>query len=312
MTEQIVDPDLALFVRVADAGSLSAAARKLNLSPATVSKRIARLEQRLGIRLLHRTTRRMRLTPKAERFCRDVRGILIAIEEAEARVRDRADVPAGLLRVTAPTSFGRLHIAPHLLPFIRAHPQVELELDLSDGFTDLAEGGYDLAIRITGSLEPGMDTDRLADSRRVLCAAPSYLEAVAAPVSADDLSDHHLLWAHGQMPWRLTGPNGPISVERPSRVQTNSSEVVRELAIAGAGIALRSLWDVGCDLAEGRLIRVLPGYWGTADVGIFAISPHTAPRSVAAKAFVEHLRNAWREGLHLMLSEGDLGRAIDD
>ena len=292
----MLDPDLALFVRVADAGSLSAAARRLNLSPATVSKRIARLEQRLGVRLLHRTTRRMRLTPKAERFCRDVREAIAAIEDAEARVGDRADVPSGLLRVTAPTSFGRLHIAPHLLPFVEAHPQVELDLDLSDSFTDLTDDRYDLAIRITAGVEPGMEADRLADSRRILCAAPRYIDSTPAPRSAHDLAQHHLLWAQGQMPWRLTGPGGPVAIEQPSRVQTNSSEVVRELATAGAGIALRSLWDVSSELAEGRLVRVLHDYWGTADVGIFAINPRTRPRSAAGRTFVEHLRGAWLAG----------------
>lgn len=301
--EKVLDPDLALFVRVADAGSLSAAARKLHLSPATVSKRIARLEQRLGVQLLHRTTRRMWLTPKAERFCRDVRDAMAAIDDAEARVCDRVDVPSGLLRVTAPTSFGRLHIAPHLLPFIEAHPQVEMELDLSDGFTDLAEGGYDLAIRITAGIETGMEADRLADSRRILCASPAYVEASPAPRTAEDLANHFLLWAHGQMPWRLTGPDGPISLERTSRVQSNSSEVVRELAIAGAGIALRSLWDVSRELSDGRLTRILPDYWGTADVGIFAISPRATPRSAGARAFVEHLRNAWRLGFDAALQE---------
>ena len=277
------------------AGSLSAAARSRGISPAMVSKRIARLETRLGARLLNRTTRRLEMTARGAAFHQVMLGVLATIRDAEAAVADRAASPAGPLRIVAPTSFGRLHVAPHLKAFLDAHPLVALEMNLSDGFDDLIGGGIDLAIRIAPSIAAGLVAHRLADSRRVLCAAPAYLAEHGAPDAPDDLSRHRLLAAAWQLPWRLAGPGGALTVAGESHVRTNSSEVVRELALAGVGIALRSLWDVAGDLATGRLVRVLAGIEGAADVGIHAVHPRGAP-SPAASALMAHLGAAWAGG----------------
>jgi DNA-binding transcriptional LysR family regulator len=214
--------------------------------------------------------------------------ILAAIREAEARVSDRAETPAGPLRISAPTSFGRLHIAPHLKPFLDAHPAIELDLDLSDGFSDVIGDRLDLAIRIAPAIPPSLIGYRLADSRRVLCAAPSY----SVPLNAEALTTHRLLAAKGQMPWRLAGPGGDLTIDRASYVATNSSEVVRELTLAGVGIALRSLWDVSADLASGRLVRVLPELAGSADVGIYAVHARGTVSS-ATTALLGYLRGLW-------------------
>ena len=287
-----MDPDAALFVDVVAAGSLSGAARLRGISPAMVSKRIARLEARLGVRLLNRTTRRLELTARGERYHADMVAVLAAIHEAEGRVMDRAAGPSGPLRVSAPTSFGRLHIAPRLKPFLDDHPDIALELNLSDGFSDLMGEGIDLAIRIAPSVEPGYEAQRLADSRRVLCASPAYLAAAGSPETIDALRGHRLLAARGQMPWRLAGPDGAFTIERDSHVRTNSSEVVRELTLAGVGIALRSRWDVSRDLAAGRLVRVLPEIEGSADVGIYAVHARGGVPS-AVGALLDYLRGLW-------------------
>ena len=287
-----MDPDSALFVEVVAAGSLSAAARLRGISPAMVSKRIARLEARLGVRLLNRTTRRLEPTARGERYHGDMVAVLAAIREAEGRVMDRAARPSGPLRVSAPTSFGRLHIAPRLKPFLDDHPDIALELNLSDGFSDLLGEGIDLAIRIAPSVEPGYAAHRLADSRRVLCASPAYLAAAGHPATIAALGDHRLLAARGQMPWRLTGPQGAFAIERDSHVRTNSREVVRELTLAGVGIALRSRWDVSGELAAGRLVRVLPEIEGSADVGIYAVHARGGVPS-AVGALLDYLRGLW-------------------
>jgi DNA-binding transcriptional LysR family regulator len=151
----MLDPDYALFARVVAAGSLSAAARDMGISPAMASKRMARLEARLGARLIHRTTRRLALTEQGEGFHRDVLGILAAVEAAEGRLRGPGDGLSGPLRLSAPTSFGRMHLAPHLKPFLDRHPGIELTLDLSDGFSDLIAEKIDLAIRISSGVGPG-------------------------------------------------------------------------------------------------------------------------------------------------------------
>ncbi|GIL38264.1 LysR family transcriptional regulator [Roseiterribacter gracilis] len=284
-----MDEDYALFASVIEAGSLSAAGRRLHLSPAMVSKRLARLEARLGARLIHRTTRRLSTTDVGQVFYEEVVAILAAARAAEARVAGRAGTPSGRLRVSAPTSFGRLHIAPHLKPFLEAHPRIAMELELTDQFSDLLGDRYDLAIRITPSLEPNLTAYELAPNRRVLCAAPSYIEAHGAPKKIDDLAKHQLLAATGQLPWRLEGPGGEAIVTGNSRVRTNSSEVARELAIAGLGIALRSTWDVSRELRDGVLKRVLPTYQGATNVGIYAVHPLTTIVSPSVQAFIQFL-----------------------
>lgn len=281
-----------MFARIVEAGSLSAAARALGLSPAMVSKRLARMEARLGAQLLRRSTRRMEPTAVGARFHADVVAILAAAEEAEARVAGRARAAAGPLRIVAPTSFGRLHVAPVLAAFAAAHPAVRVELDLSDGYTDLLAERVDLAIRISNGAPRGMVAERLADNRRVLCAAPAYLATRGVPARYSALAAHDLIAARGQLPWRLVAAGRSVVVRGSSVVATNSSELVRELALAGAGIALRSLWDVGPDLAAGRLVPVLPAVEGSSDTGIYAVQPPTPLVPAAVTAFVAALRSA--------------------
>ncbi|WP_293877376.1 MULTISPECIES: LysR family transcriptional regulator [unclassified Sphingomonas] len=285
-----LDPDYALFIAVAEGGSLSAAARSLRISPAMVSKRLQRLEGRLGVTLVHRTTRRLALTEAGEGFRGDLGAILAALGEAEARVTGARGIAAGPLRVSAPTSFGRLHVAPHLAAFLTAHPAVELTFDLGDGFVDLLGDRVDCAIRIASAVPPTVVAHRLANSRRILCAAPAYLAAQGMPATVEDLAAHRLLAAAGQMPWRLVAGGRTLQVERDSHVRTNSSEMVRELAIGGVGIALRSLWDVGDALRDGRLVRVLPGWEGSQDVGIYAVHLRSPAVPPAVAAFVAFLR----------------------
>ena len=289
-----MDPDYALFATIVAAGSLSAAGRRLGMSPTMVSKRLARLEERLGTRLVHRTTRRLSLTGAGIGFHTDVLAILAAIEAAESAVTGRQDAVRGPLRVSAPTAFGRLYVAPHLKGFVDRYPQIDLRLDLSDGFSDLLSDRVDLAIRIAPAIGTGLAAHRLASSRRVLCAAPAYLAQAGTPQAVAALSGHRLLASDGQMPWRLDGPQGAVTVDHRSHIATNSGEVVRELALSGVGIALRSLWEVGRDIASGRLTRVLPDHEGSVDVGIYAVHPAAplVPRGVAA--LIEHLADLYR------------------
>ena len=282
-----IDADLRLFATIVDSGSLAAAGRRLGISPAMVSKRLARLEGRLGVRLVQRTTRSLALTPRGAQFHREVAAILDALAQAEARVTDALPDPSGPLVVSAPTSFGRLHIAPVLKPFLDRHPALDLRLDLSDDYVDATR--IDLAIRITADVPHGLAARRLATSRRVLCAAPAYLEEYGCPPDTDALTRHSLLAATGQLPWRLSGG---VTIAGTSHVATNSSEVVRELAIAGVGIALRSLWDVSAALADGRLVRVLPDIEGAADVAVFAVNAR-GPQSRGAAALSDYLADLW-------------------
>ena len=285
----MMDPDYDLFAAIVEEGGLSAAGRRLHISAAMVSKRLVRLEERLGARLIHRTTRRLALTPAGEQLHADLRGIMAALDEAERRVTGALAIASGPLTVTAPTSFGRMHIAPYVGRFLDAHPRVTLNLDLSDDFVDLLQSRADLAIRIAADPGQGMSAHRLATNRRIVCAAPAYLDRFGAPATLADLKVHCLLAANGQLPWRLVGPDGPVNVEGVSHVRTNSSEVVRELTLSGVGIALRSLWDVSDALARGDVRQILPDHEGSADVGLFAVHPPQPTPPLALTAFIAFL-----------------------
>lgn len=287
----MMDPDYELFARAVEAGSLSAAGRMLMISPAMMSKRIARLEARLGVRLVHRTTRRLALTEEGAILHRDIVAILDAIAQAEDRVTNRLRSAIGPLRVSAPTSFGRLHVAPHVGDFLAAYPAIELELNLTDAYVDLLAEQIDVAIRITSDIPASLDAQLLAANGRILCASPAYVAEHGAPERIEDLARHRLLAADGQLPWRLVNGRGRKLVDGRSHVRTNSSEIVRELALSGVGIALRSLWDVGPQLAEGQLVRLLHGWEGPGDLGVHAVYPRAAFRPPVVDAFVGFLRD---------------------
>jgi DNA-binding transcriptional LysR family regulator len=279
------------------------------------SKRLARLEARLGVRLIQRTTRRLAATAAGERFHADVVAILQAIAAAEARASGVRDAPAGVLRVSAPTSFGRLHIAPRLHEFLRAAPRVTLELHLDDANVDLIAERIDVAVRIAAAVPPSLVAHRLGGNRRLLCAAPAYLAEMGVPRTIGDLAAHRLLAADGQWPWRLVNGRQRQSIEAHSHVRTNSSEIVRELALSGVGIALRSLWDVGDALATGRLVPVLPGWEGPRDLAIHAVHPRAPAVPAAVTAFVAFLRDTldpppWERGSHAG-GDGDGDVAMD-
>lgn len=290
------DPDYDLFLQIADAGSLSAAARGRGLTVPALSKRLARLEARLGVRLLHRTTRRLALTPAGQDLHDTLLPLRAALAAAEERITGRDDQLAGPLRLTAPTSFGRMHVVPCIPAFLARHPHIGLAIDLSDEFADLLDGRHDLAIRIGARIGQGLVGHRLGSSFRVLCAAPAYLAAFGEPRTLADLGNHRLLATTSQLPWQLDGPDGTVSHHGQSHVQTNSSEVVRELALGGCGIALRSLWDVGEALRHGALRRVLPQFQGSQDVGIHAVHAPTPAVPLRLAAFIEHLAQHLRTG----------------
>ncbi|NBB49840.1 LysR family transcriptional regulator [Rhizobium sp. CRIBSB] len=281
--------DLEVFVRVIAAGSMSTAARDLGLSPAVVSKRIKRLEDKLGTRLLQRTTRQISLTEAGQGFHERVLTVLGGLEEAEAFASGRSSEVNGTLKISASTSFGRMHVAPHLKPFMEAHPDLAIHLVLSDEFTDIVGGGFDLAIRIAELNDSSLVARRLAPVRRVLCASPDYLAEHGTPATLDDLKKHRCLPAHNHESWRLEGPNGPVTLRPEGMLITNSSEVIREAVIAGLGIALRSTWDVGAELKSGKLVQVLPQYESSRNVALSAVYPSRQFLPAKVRLFIDYL-----------------------
>jgi DNA-binding transcriptional LysR family regulator len=265
--------DLDIFARVARTGNMSAAGREMGLSPAVVSKRISLLEERLGARLFHRTTRQLTLTETGEGYFKRVVDILSLVDEAEDFVSRRNTKPRGQLKVTAPTSFSRFHIAPHLADFLDRYPDIELDLHLTDTFVDIIREGFDLAIRIGELEDSSLVARKLAPDTRVICAAPRYLERAGTPKSLADLDTHNCLSVGAQDVWRIEGLDGEHQVRVKGNVRSNSAEFVREALLSGLGIGLRPSWDIGPELACGRLQVVLPEYRGSSRLAIHAVYP---------------------------------------
>ena len=285
--------DLALFLRVVDAGSISAAARSLDLSPAVASQRLVRLEQALGVRLLHRTTRRLHPTPEGLALAEQGRGLVDDLGTLFDGIRSSGDQVGGLLRVTTSATFGRLYLSPLLQEFLDRHPQLQASVDLNDRVVDLVSSGFDLAIRIGALDDSSMVARQLAPNRRVLVASPDYLARRGVPRVPADLASHDCLLLTGaqgrQDHWTLgDGHGGEVTVQVRGRIESNFGELLRDAAVAGRGIALHATWHVAGDLRAGRLQQVLPDY-PPATTGVWAVMPQRRLVPPRVRAFVDFL-----------------------
>lgn len=285
--------DIALFLRVLDLGSISAAARSLDLSVALASQRLKRLEKQLGVRLLHRTTRSLHPTPEGSALAERGRALVDDLDALTGELRRGGSQVAGTLRMTASASFGRQYLSPLLPEFLARHPEVRISVDLSDAMQDLVSSGFDLAIRIGTLEESNLIARRIATNRHVLCAAPSYLARHGMPASPADLAAHECLVLVGsqgrQDVWRMSDAEGSeVAVRVRGRFECNFGEVLRDAAIGGLGIALHSTWHVCEDLRQGRLQQVLP-HCHIADSGIHAVMPQRRLMPLRVRAFVDFL-----------------------
>lgn len=285
--------DLSLFLRVLDLGSISAAARSLDLSVAVASQRLKRLERELGVRLLHRTTRRLHATPEGAALAERGRVLVEDLEALASGLREAGTAVSGTLRVTLPASFGRQYISPLLPEFLALHPSVRLSVNLDDQMRDLVASGFDLAIRIGALDDSALVARKLATNRRVLCASPDYLQRHGRPRRPADLASHHCLLLVGSLGrqdvWRFRDRHGDEMAQRVrGRFESNLGELLRDAAVAGQGIALHSVWHVCDDLRAGRLEVVLPDY-PVAETGIHAVMPQRRLVPPRVRAFVDFL-----------------------
>ncbi len=301
--------DLDIFARVARTGNMSAAGREMGLSPAVVSKRVSLLEERLGARLFQRTTRHLTLTETGEGYFKRVVDILSLVEEAEDFVARRNTTPRGLLKITAPTTFSRLHIAPYLSKFLALYPEIDLDLQITDDMFDIIRDGFDLAIRIGELEDSSLVAKKLAVDTRVICAAPKYLDDAGTPASLADLQGHNCLSAGAQDIWRLEGPDGQHQLRLGGNIRSNSAEFMREAILAGLGLGLRSTWDIGKELQSGELQIVLPQYRGSSKVAIYAVYPSREFMPSKVNVFIDFLSELygpepyWNQGIDI----ADLG-----
>lgn len=293
--------EMQFFHLLMRSGSLSAAARELQVSTPAVSKRLAQLEQRLGVTLLNRTTRRISLTQEGEVYLAHARRILGDIEAAEAEVRGTLAEPQGLLRVNATLGFGRMHVAPLIASFARKHPLVEVQLQLSVNPPPLAEDAFDVCVRFGEPPDARVIARRLAPNRRLLCAAPAYLARRGTPRTPAELARHNIIAirqgdeAYGV--WRLRSGKRAQTVKVRGNLSTNDGEIAVSWALAGHGIVLRAEWDVARYLRSGRLRPVLEN-WQSPPADIHAVYPARHQGAARVRAFVDHLAEHFaREGL---------------
>ncbi len=293
------------LVVLARQGSYTAAARRLGVSKAAMSQRIAELERHAGVPLVTRTTRHVHLTDAGLRLVADTAGAFDDIAQRFAAVQDLAGTPRGVLRVTAPMALARQHLTPHLPTFLEANPEVRLELDLSDRIVSLPAEGFDLAIRHTEAPPETHVAWRLATTHSILVASPAYLAAHGAPAHPEDLREHQGLfyprapeapaWTFERLgqahPERVTVPiHGPLAA--------NNSEVLRDAALSGLGIAMVPDFSAQAALCAGQLVHVLPR-WKTAGAfaeSIYAVRPYAVHVPLGVRRFVDFLKAAWKAG----------------
>jgi DNA-binding transcriptional LysR family regulator len=282
--------DLSLFLRVLDAGSITLAARGLGLSVAVASQRLKRLERQLGVRLIHRTTRRLEATSDGAWLAERGRASIEELEALTDSLSQTGSDITGTLRVSVSASFGRMHLSPLLPKFMARHPRLALDIHFSDHVVDLVGEGFDLAIRIGTPPDSSLVASRIGVDRRVLCASPDYLRRRGSPRAPRELASHECLLLRGgpgpRAAWRLSdGAGGTVVVSVRGRFQTNLGEALRDAALAGLGIALHSTWHVCDDLRAGRLQQVLPEY-PPPDAGIHALTPQRR-RPARVRAFID-------------------------
>jgi DNA-binding transcriptional LysR family regulator len=283
--------ELTVFTRVVANGSFAAAARQLNMSPAAVSLHVQALEERLGARLINRTTRRLSLTEVGKVFHDRTVALLAELEEAERLAGELHTTPRGLLRVNVTPSFGDVHLAAAAVDFMELYPEISVELIATSRFIDLVEEGFDLAVRTEPVPESSLITRRIAPVQLVLCGAPTYFAKRGMPQVPADLSAHNCLTLSEfacREPWRLTGENGgEIEVAVAGTLRANTTVALRAAALNGHGLALLPTFLVGHDLKAGRLISVLRAFT-PADAAVRAIYPHRR-NSTKVRAFIDFL-----------------------
>jgi DNA-binding transcriptional LysR family regulator len=285
---------IVAFVTIAEAGSISEAARRLRLSKSVVSDRLAEMERSLGATLLHRTTRKLTLTEDGSAFLERATRIVREVEDAASDMAERRGTLAGPLRIAAPVTFGRMHLGPALYPFLAEHPDIELSLDLDDRRVDPASDGYDAIIRHGAIADSRLIAWKLAKSRRVLTASPDYLARNGTPSSLAELDGHRGIFYtnRGVADWRFQGPNGAVLVRARFGLRVNNGDMIRDAATAGLGIALLPTFIAGPAVSAGTLTAIDVGCAPDTEF-IYMAHPEGRRPSAKLRAVADHLKKAF-------------------
>ena len=295
---------ISTFVDVVARGSLSAAARAEGIAPAMIGRRLDALEARLGVKLLQRTTRKLVLTNEGAAFLEDCQRILTELEEAESAVAERSAKATGHLLVSAPAGFGRQHVAPLLPSFLAEHREVTVNLNLNDRLVDVVGEGVDVAIRIASLSDSTLVGMKLADNQRVLVASPAYLKRHGTPLTLADLAKHNCLPISSegsQRGWTFRENGKTVTLKVAGNMVCNDGAVLHDWALAGKGLAWRSMWEVSAEIDAGKLTAVLDQFAAPGN-DIYAVFAQRRHLPLRIRAFVDFLRHSyaqpgyWRQG----------------
>ncbi|MFD2166142.1 LysR family transcriptional regulator [Thalassotalea euphylliae] len=278
---------LKLFARVARTNNISLAGNEQGLSPAVASAYISKLEQGLGVRLVHRTTRKVSLTADGKAFLPHAEEVLMRVENARASVGSGSITATGTLRISAPASFGRMHIAPALADFFERFPEIDIDLRLSDSIIDMVDGGFDIAVRDSRLSDSSLVARKLAKDHRMLIASPAYLKKFGTPASIDDLAGHNFLNLIGMETWSLDTPDGPVAVKTSGNFRADNGEAVRDACAAGLGIAVSSSWCAYKQILAGKVVPVMTDFPLIHEAAIWAVYPSSRLVAPKVRAFID-------------------------
>ncbi|MQA18716.1 MULTISPECIES: LysR family transcriptional regulator [Rugamonas] len=288
---------ISTFVEVVSKGSLSAAARAEGIAPAMIGRRLDALESRLGVKLLQRTTRKLALTNEGAAFLEDCQRILAELEEAETAVAERSAHATGHLMISAPAGFGRQHVAPLIPSFLAEHRDVSVTLNMSDRVVDIVGEGIDVAIRIASLSDSNLVSVKLADNERVVVAAPSYLKRYGEPKTLADLAKHNCLAISSegsQRGWTFRDNGKNVVMKVSGNMGSNDGQVLHDWALAGKGLAWRSMWEVGNEIEAGKLQTVLNEHSAPGN-DIYAVFAQRRHLPLRIRAFVDFLRHTYAQ-----------------
>ena len=283
--------NIKAFIQVVEAGSFALAAERLNISRAMVSKHVQNLEDRLGVRLLNRTTRRLSLTEAGTAYYERCGAVLDALDEADLAAAQLAFTPKGTLKVNPPVAFGTRHLYPAIAEYLRTYPEVKLDLTLEDQVVDLVKDGVDMALRIGQLADSSLVARRLAPARLAVCGSPAYFSKWGVPRTPEELKRHNCLgYAYTEFPetWRFTGRDGEHAIQISGNMRANNGEVLRAAAIDGLGVALQPTFIVGDDIKAGTLQAVLTNY-APEEISIYAVYPSRRHLSAKLRMFIDFL-----------------------
>lgn len=278
---------LKLFVRLASTHNISMAGEELGLSPAVASAHINKLEAAIGVRLVHRSTRKVSLTEEGQTFLPHAENILQSIALAQDSIHSDKVSPKGVLRITAPASFGRIHIMPALPQFMARYPDLSIDFRFSDSIIDLIEGGFDVAIRIAELKDSSLIAKKLTHDQRIICASPNYLKQYGTPTSPEDLLNHQCINLAGLDVWTFKTPEDNLSIKTKGQFKTNNGDAMRDATIAGLGLSINSIWSVYEQLQSGEIVEVLSEYPLASNASIWVVYPSANQLAPKVRAFID-------------------------